>query len=87
MIIPVRCFTCNKVLADKWNAYKSLTEKNNKKDPNKKFTLEDITIKDEENPMKYFDNNPQKEALNKLGINKMCCIRHFISHVDLIDII
>lgn len=21
MIIPVRCFTCGKVIADKWNAY------------------------------------------------------------------
>ena len=24
MLIPVRCFTCGKVLGDKWNAYCSL---------------------------------------------------------------
>ncbi len=24
MIIPIRCFTCNKVIADKWEAYKNL---------------------------------------------------------------
>tara|TARA_Y100000389_G_scaffold27434_1_gene23541 strand:- start:820 stop:1083 length:264 start_codon:yes stop_codon:yes gene_type:complete len=87
MIIPVRCFTCNKVIADKWEEYKKLVEENNKDDPNKKFTLEDITINDKENPMKYFDNNNQKQALEKLGITKMCCVRHFISHVDLIEYI
>ena len=64
-----------------------LTEDNTNKDPSKKFTIDDITITDDENPMRYFDKNSQKEALGKLGITKMCCIRHFISHVDLIDII
>lgn len=89
MIIPIRCFTCGKVLADKWNAYKILVEQNNNKnkDPHKKFTLEDITITEDEDPKRYFDDNPQKEALDKLQITKMCCVRHFISHVDLIDII
>jgi DNA-directed RNA polymerase subunit N (RpoN/RPB10) len=87
MIIPIRCFTCHKVIADKWEAYKKLTEANSKHDPEKKFTLEDITINDDEDPMRYFDKNDQKEALEKLGIKKMCFIRHFISHVDLIDII
>tara|TARA_Y100000389_G_scaffold7346_1_gene7096 strand:+ start:613 stop:876 length:264 start_codon:yes stop_codon:yes gene_type:complete len=87
MIIPVRCFTCHKVIADKWEAYERMVKENSKVDPNKKFTLEDITIIDEENPMKYFDNNNQKQALDKLRIIKMCCVRHFISHVDLIKYI
>lgn len=26
MIIPVRCFTCNKVIANKWNMYEKLLE-------------------------------------------------------------
>jgi DNA-directed RNA polymerase subunit N (RpoN/RPB10) len=25
MIIPVRCFTCGKVVADKWEPYKAMT--------------------------------------------------------------
>ena len=87
MIIPIRCFTCHKVIADKWIEYQKILEKNNKDDPNKKFTLDDITINDEENPMKYFDNNNQKKVLEQLGITKMCCVRHFISHVDLIEYI
>ena len=79
--------TCGKVLADKWNKYKELTEKDNKKDDKKKFTIDDITITEDENPMRYFDDNVNKKALNQLGITKMCCIRHMISHVDFIDII
>ena len=37
MIIPIRCFTCHKVIADKWEEYKRLVEENNKDDPNKKL--------------------------------------------------
>ena len=86
MIIPVRCFTCNKVLADKWNYFKKELEKNDKEE--NQFTIEDISIpENEENPLRYFDDNKQKQILEKLGITKMCCVRHFISHIDLIDII
>ena len=86
MIIPVRCFTCNKVLGDKWNYFKKELEKNDKEE--NEFTIEDISIpENEENPLRYFDDNKQKQILEKLGIKKMCCVRHFISHIDLIDII
>ena len=89
MIIPIRCFTCGKVIADKWNAYKEQIEKDSKSSSkkDKKFTLEEITITDKEDPMRYFEKNSQKKSLDKLGIVRMCCVRHFISHVDLIDII
>ena len=33
MIIPIRCFTCNQVIADKWNSYqKSVQEEYIKQD-------------------------------------------------------
>jgi DNA-directed RNA polymerase subunit N (RpoN/RPB10) len=28
MIIPVRCFSCNKVIADKWDLYQDMKKKN-----------------------------------------------------------
>jgi DNA-directed RNA polymerase I, II, and III subunit RPABC5 len=28
-IIPVRCFTCNKVIADLWEEYRRMTEEKN----------------------------------------------------------
>jgi len=89
MIIPIRCFTCGKVLADKWNYYNAEVNKNKKDKDNNKFTMDDISISEnEDKPTKYFtDDNKNDEILNKLGLNKMCCRRHMLSHVDLIEII
>jgi DNA-directed RNA polymerases I, II, and III subunit RPABC5 len=89
MIIPIRCFTCGKVLADKWNYYNAEVNKNKKDKDNNKFTMDDISISEnEDRPTKYFtEDNKNDEILNKLGLNKMCCRRHMLSHVDLIEII
>jgi DNA-directed RNA polymerase subunit N (RpoN/RPB10) len=88
MIIPIRCFTCGKVLADKWNHYKKEINKNIKEQKEDKFTLEDISIpEDEDNPKKYFNTNNNNQILNDLGLTKMCCRRHMLTHIDLIDII
>ena len=87
MIIPVRCFTCGKVLGDKWNTYKKLVDKKSSSESKKKFTLEDITISSKTDPLEHFDNNHQNDILNKMNIKKMCCRRHMLSHIDLIDII
>tara|TARA_B100000925_G_C21878969_1_gene417604 strand:+ start:423 stop:683 length:261 start_codon:yes stop_codon:yes gene_type:complete len=84
MIIPVRCFTCSKVIADLWEEYQK--QINEKKSINKKeFKIEDITITSNEDALKNFDDNLQNDVLNKLGITKMCCRRHFLGHVDLIN--
>jgi len=84
MIIPVRCFTCSKVIGDLWEEYdKRVNEKKNIN--KKKFTMEDITITSDENPLKNFDDNHQNKILNDLGITKMCCRRHMLGHVNLID--
>ncbi len=37
MIIPIRCFTCNHVLADKWEYYKREIAALEKKEPSKMF--------------------------------------------------
>ena len=84
MIIPIRCFTCSKVIADLWEEYQK--QVNEKKTINKKeFKIEDITITSNEDALKNFDDNLQNDVLNKLKITKMCCRRHFLGHVDLIN--
>ena len=84
MIIPVSCFTCSKVIADLWEEYQK--QINEKKSINKKeFKIEDITITSNEDALKNFDDNLQNDVLNKLGITQMCCRRHFLGHVDLIN--
>ena len=57
MLIPVRCYSCNKVVGNKWISY------------NKKLD-EGISTKD---------------ALDQLGLKRMCCRRIILTHVELID--
>ena len=75
MIIPVKCFTCGKVLANKYQFY--IREVRKAKSEN-----------DDTSTVTYLTNtNMEKTAegkiLDKLGLNKICCRRHMLSHVDI----
>jgi DNA-directed RNA polymerase subunit N (RpoN/RPB10) len=60
MIIPVRCKTCGKVLADKWDAYNARVAAKASTDAMDTSTDEDgKTIKG--------------KVMDELGITKMCC--------------
>lgn len=77
MIIPIRCMTCNKVIANKYQLYLRLVEKELKEQN------EDTNIIDN---IDNFDiDTPQKRIFKKLNITRYCCKRHFISQVNLID--
>lgn len=84
MIIPVRCFTCGKVLANKWEHYKQavvkLEEDNAKKEKG-------AAVAEGSKAMAYFSENHQKDILTQLGLTRQCCRRHMLGHVDLVDII
>lgn len=85
MIIPIRCFTCNKVLADKWEYYKKKVQSKEDEAKNAKVTKESLKI--ENNREIYFSETYKGEILDELNIKKICCRRHFLGHVDLIDLI
>lgn len=80
MIIPIRCFTCNKVIAHLWDEYLNQIQmayiesdvKNNRK--NRFVNIEELENKTVEGLI-----------LDKLGLNKYCCRRMMLSHVDLCD--
>lgn len=57
MIIPVRCFSCGKVVGDKWEPFSN----------------------------RVAAGEPPKEVLDDLGVERYCCRRMLLSHVDLID--
>ena len=85
MIIPVRCFTCHKVLGDKWEYYsKKVTEHQNKQHKTE-FDLEDLKITDKKGI--FFSDNYKGNIMDELGITKICCRRHMLGHVDLIDLL
>lgn len=76
MIIPVRCVTCNKMIADKWNKYLELINKDGKGKPKSMIS---IHVTD------YKTDSPELVAFKKLGIKRYCCRRHLLSHIDLIN--
>mgnify|MGYP005998653449 FL=1 len=76
MIIPVKCFTCGKVLADKYQFYVREVRKmkiEQGQDPEKVVYLtRDIVAK-----------TPEGQVLDNLGLTRMCCRRHMLTHVDI----
>jgi len=76
MIIPIKCFTCGKVLANKYRYYKQ--------EVRQRKTDQGLEV----DKVIYLDKNdikktPEGEVLDKLGLTKYCCRRHMLTHVDL----
>ena len=78
MIIPVRCFTCGKVIGDKWTKYQELVN-SEQREP----TVLDITYIKEKT--EEHQETPEAKAFNLLGIDRYCCRRHFLGQVDLLQ--
>ncbi|MBS7645624.1 MAG: DNA-directed RNA polymerase subunit N [Candidatus Bathyarchaeia archaeon] len=57
MIIPVRCFTCGKLIGDKWEEFKRRVD----------------------------SGEEASKVLDSLGLERYCCRRMMISHVELMD--
>ena len=81
MIIPIKCFTCGMVIADKYRYY---VEQVRKKKLAKKMNGESIDVDKVLYLTKEFhDKTPEGEVLDELNMKKMCCRRHFLTHVDI----
>ncbi len=76
MIIPIKCFTCGEVLADKYRYY---LEQVKSKKMKRGIQSETILYLTKENTSK----TPEGEVLDELGLTKMCCRRHMLTHVDI----
>ncbi len=81
MIIPVKCFTCGMVLADKYRYYQAEVRKRK---------LAKTIGADTNNIDKvlyltqtFHEKTPEGEVLDELNLKKMCCRRHFLTHVDI----
>ena len=81
MIIPIKCFTCGMVIANKYRYY---VEQVRKKKIAKRGNDESIDIDKVLYLTKEFaDKTPEGEVLDELNMKKMCCRRHFLTHVDI----
>lgn len=80
MIIPIRCFTCNNVLAHKWEDYFNRIQMKYLNDGVDSFRKERfIDVK------KSINKSYEGETLDELGITSYCCRKNFLAHVDLTD--
>jgi DNA-directed RNA polymerase I, II, and III subunit RPABC5 len=75
MIIPVKCFTCGNVLANKYIYYQKTVaerkEKKNENNDNIKYLTSD-----------FMEKSIEGEILDELNLTKQCCRRHMLTHVD-----
>mmetsp|Transcript_104058 Transcript_104058/g.204080 ORF Transcript_104058/g.204080 Transcript_104058/m.204080 type:complete len:84 (+) Transcript_104058:80-331(+) len=57
MIIPIRCYSCGKLIGNKWERYLQMLQ----------------------------SEKSEREVLDELGLNRYCCRRMMLTHVDLIE--
>ncbi|EAT84615.2 hypothetical protein HBI56_178850 [Parastagonospora nodorum] len=57
MIVPIRCFSCGKVVGDLWEKYMDLLT----------------------------EEMAEGDALDAIGLQRYCCRRMILTHVDLIE--
>ncbi len=81
MIIPVKCFTCGMVLADKYRYYQ--TEVRRRKMAKNFATGVNNIDKVMYLTKEFHEKTPEGEVLDELNLTKMCCRRHFLTHVDI----
>ena len=76
MIIPVKCFTCGKVLADKYLFYLNEVKK-----------MKQVSGMDENEVIYLTENNvkktPEGVVMDMLQLDRICCRRHMLTHVDI----
>jgi DNA-directed RNA polymerase subunit N (RpoN/RPB10) len=81
MIIPVKCFTCGMVIADKYRYYQAEVRKKKlaKNVGGMTNNIDKVIYLTKE----YHEKTAEAEVLDDLNIKKMCCRRHFLTHVDI----
>ena len=76
MIIPIKCVTCGMVIADKYRYY---VEEVRKRKLARDMDINKVVYL----TMQFREKTPEGEVMDELGLNKMCCRRHLLSHVDI----
>ena len=75
MIIPVKCFTCGEVLANKYLTY---CQEVRKIKSNENIESGVLYLNSKNNV-----KSPEGRVLDKLELKNICCRRHMLTHVDL----
>jgi DNA-directed RNA polymerase I, II, and III subunit RPABC5 len=76
MIIPIKCFTCGTVMADKYVYY---CEEVRRIKRSKGLDVDKVLYLTKE----FSEKTAEGEVLDEIGLKKMCCRRHMLTHVDI----
>ncbi len=76
MIIPVRCMNCGKLLADKWDYYQKRLRA--LKGPG--YAAEPTCFDG-----KTLPKTAEAQVYEELGLQRYCCKKTLLTHVDLIE--
>lgn len=82
MIIPVRCWTCGRVVASKWRTFEKEREKLRQQQDQR-----DDSAEDSQSTSFFYDEPPLGNLMDAIGLDRICCRRMLMTHVDMIDII
>lgn len=104
MIIPVRCFTCGKVIGNKWETYLDLLQADYSEGcvvraargrglslvGGRATSAAEVGARPPRGtPLPRADRRsflpPRSDAMDALGLNRYCCRRMVMTHVDLIE--
>tara|TARA_X000000950_G_scaffold288827_1_gene407693 strand:- start:586 stop:840 length:255 start_codon:yes stop_codon:yes gene_type:complete len=83
MLIPIRCFTCNNIIADKWDPFVIMTNLEKNKTTKENDNNLDVQYID----FKKAEKSIEGKVLDDLGLHKYCCRRMMLSNVHLISYI
>jgi len=72
MIIPIKCFTCGTIIADKYEFYLEKVAEFKK-------TGAEVQYFSEHNTTKTIEGR----IMDELKLTKPCCRRHMLTHVDI----
>ena len=86
MIVPMRCFTCGEILADKWVPYiTAIQEEKNK-------VREEVDPESNDLELRYIDiHNPKPEVsiegkiMDEMNLHKYCCRRMMLGNVHIVS--
>jgi|UniRef100_A0A6C0DC02 DNA-directed RNA polymerase subunit N (RpoN/RPB10) len=76
MIIPIRCFTCGNVLADKYRYYQNEVRRIKLSQGIKPDKVIYLTAE-------KVEKTAEGTVLDTLGLKNVCCRRHMLTHVDI----
>lgn len=76
MIIPVKCYTCGNILADKYEYYLREVRAEKLKEGQDVNAVIYLT-------KEFAEKTIEGKVMDQLQLTKICCRRHLLTHVDI----